>query len=65
MESKIKFKVIFSKEAGELISSIPEKARRKVLYNIDKVAHGEMDKELFKNIGEYGYMGALGRVALW
>ena len=49
-ESKTKIKVIFSKEARELLSSIPEKARRKVLYNIDKVANGEMDKELFKKL---------------
>lgn len=52
MESKVKFKVIFSKEARAFLSPLPEKARRKILYNIDKVANGEMDKELFKKLDD-------------
>lgn len=45
-----RFKVIFSKEVRAFLSSIPEKARRKILYNIDKVSAGEMNKELFKKL---------------
>ncbi len=50
MESNIKFKVIYSKEAIAFLSTLPEKAREKIVYNIDKVAYGEIDKELFKKL---------------
>lgn len=50
MESKLRFKVIFSREARVFLSALSEKARRKILYNIDKVANGEIDKELFKKL---------------
>ena len=50
METNRKFKVIYSKEARAFLSTLPEKARRKIIYNIDKVANGEIDKELFKKL---------------
>ena len=50
MESKRTFKVIYSKEARAFLSPLPEKARRKIIYNIDKVANGEVDKEIFKKL---------------
>ena len=51
METDIKFKVIYSKEAKAFLSTLPEKARKKIIYNIDKVAYGEIDKDLFKKLG--------------
>ncbi len=45
MGTNIKFKIIYSKEARVFLSTLPEKARRKVLYNIDKVAYGEIDRQ--------------------
>lgn len=52
MELKPRFKVIFSKEAREFMASIPQIARKKVAYNVDKVANGEIDKTLFKKLDD-------------
>lgn len=40
--------------ATEFISSLPEKAQKKVVYNINRVRGGEMDTNLFKKLGESG-----------
>lgn len=45
-----RLKVVLMDEASEFIRSIPEKARKKVTYNLLKVEGGEMDKELFKKL---------------
>lgn len=36
--------------AREFLSSLPEKAQRKITYNLLKVEGGEIDKELFKKL---------------
>lgn len=36
--------------AREFISSLPEKAQKKITYNLLRVEGGEMDKELFKKL---------------
>lgn len=38
--------------AKEYINSLPEKAKKKVAYNINRVSNGEMDNELFKKLGD-------------
>lgn len=38
--------------AREFIESLPEKARKKVVYNINRVSNGEIDNELFKKLGD-------------
>ncbi len=43
------FKVIYSDEVGNFLESIEEKARNKVIYNIDK-AKLTKDPELFKKL---------------
>lgn len=50
MDSKQTFRVIFSKEARAFLSTLSDKARKKVLYNVDKAAGGEINKELFKKL---------------
>ncbi len=37
--------------AREFISSLPEKAQKKITYNLLKIERGEIDKELFKKLG--------------
>ncbi len=37
-------------EAREFVSSLPEKAQKKITYNLLKVEGGEMDRELFKKL---------------
>lgn len=36
--------------AREFISSLPEKAQKKITYNLLKIEGGEMDRELFKKL---------------
>lgn len=38
------------READEFLQSLPQKARRKIFYNIDRVRSGEQDAELFKKL---------------
>lgn len=45
-----KIKVAFMDAARKFISSLPEKAQKKITYNLLKVEGGEMDKELFKKL---------------
>lgn len=42
--------VSFMDEAREFVSSLPEKAQKKITYNLLKVEGGEMDRELFKKL---------------
>lgn len=46
-----KIRVAFMDMAREFISSLPEKAQKKITYNLLKVEGGEIDKELFKKLG--------------
>lgn len=50
----MKIDVVFMQPATEFISSLPEKAQKKVVYNINRVRGGEMDTNLFKKLGESG-----------
>lgn len=43
-------KVAFMDMARAFIASIPEKAKKKVTYNLLKVQGGEMNKDLFKKL---------------
>lgn len=43
-------KVTFMDEAREFVYSLPEKAQKKITYNLLKVEGGEMDKDLFKKL---------------
>lgn len=39
-------------EAVDFIRSLPEKTRKKILYNIQRVEKGEVDKQLFEKLNE-------------
>lgn len=45
-----KFKTIFLQEAVEFLGSLPEQARGKIFYNIDKVEGGVVSNDLFKKL---------------
>ncbi len=47
-----KLKVVLMDEARDFIRTLPEKARKKVTYNLLKVEGGEMDKDLFKKLDD-------------
>lgn len=47
MELKPKFRVEYSNEAIEFLSSLPLQVRKKIGFNINKVANGVMDKTIF------------------
>lgn len=49
MEERI-FKVLFSAEADDFLSSLDAKARKKILFNIDRVACGEKNNILFSKL---------------
>lgn len=44
--------ILLSDEALAFVRSLPEKAKKKVTFNIRKVECGEMDKDLFKKISD-------------
>lgn len=44
-----KFKVVFTQEASDFLDSLPEKARNKVYFNIDKATYIN-DPEVFKKL---------------
>ena len=44
------FKVIMSAEVDAFLGTLQEDARAKIIYNVDKVANGYMDKDLFKKL---------------
>lgn len=54
MNSGVKKEIIYSEEVDEFLSSLPERAKKKILYNISLVAGGEIDNELFKKIDDDG-----------
>jgi len=45
--------VILLDEASEFLRSLPEKPRKKILYNILRVERGEIDKELFEKLNDH------------
>lgn len=47
-----KLNVLLLDEARDFLRNLPEKPRKKILYNIQRVQRGEMDKELFKKLGD-------------
>ena len=44
------FRVIMSGEVDAFLGTLQEDARAKIIYNVDKVANGYMDKDLFKKL---------------
>lgn len=50
MEARNKFNIIYSKEAIVFLSSLPIAVRKKIGYNIEKVATGIIDNTLFKKL---------------
>lgn len=48
MELKARFKVIMSSEADAFLDTLRQDIKDKIVYNVDKVANGYMDKDLFK-----------------
>lgn len=50
MEVKQKFRIVYSKEAISFLTAIPLAARKKIGYNIEKVAAGFVDNALFKKL---------------
>lgn len=44
------FKVIMSGEVDAFLSTLKQDVRAKIIYNVDKVANGFMDKDLFKKL---------------
>lgn len=39
-------------EAEEFLFSLPEKVRKKIVYNINRISNGEKDSELFSKLGD-------------
>ena len=50
MELKARFKVIMSSEADAFLDTLRQDIKDKIVYNVDKVAKGYMDKDLFKKL---------------
>lgn len=50
MELKARFKVIMSSEADAFLDTLRQDIKDKIVYNVDKVANGYMDKDLFKKM---------------
>lgn len=44
------FQVIFLQAVDEFLSTLPMKAREKIIYNMRKVKSGIMDADLFKKL---------------
>lgn len=44
------FRLALLEEAKRFLQSLPPQAYKKILYNIDRVAGGERNKELFKKL---------------
>lgn len=49
METKAKFKIIYSDEAIDFLNSIDVKAKAKIIYNVNR-SKFVLDKELFKKL---------------
>lgn len=50
MELKARSKVIMSSEADAFLDTLRQDIKDKIVYNVDKVANGYMDKDLFKKL---------------
>ena len=50
MELKARFKVIMSSDADAFLDTLRQDIKDKIVYNVDKVANGYMDKDLFKKL---------------
>ena len=50
MESLIQFEVVYMQEASEFLKDLQPQARKKLYYNIAKVANGLKDSDLFKKM---------------
>ena len=44
------FRLALLEEAKDFLQSLPEQAYKKILYNVDRVAIGEKNRELFKKL---------------
>lgn len=51
MEQKARFKIIYSDETIEFLNTLDEKARVKIMYNVNKSKY-VIDKELFKKLDD-------------
>lgn len=49
MEEKARFKIIYSDETIKFLNSLDEKAKAKIMYNVNKSKY-VIDKELFKKL---------------
>ena len=47
-----KINILLTDEAKAFVRSLPEKAQKKITFNILKVEGGEMDKDLFKKLND-------------
>lgn len=47
---RARFKVIMTAEVDTFLGALQEDIRAKIIYNVDKVANGYMDKDLFKKL---------------
>lgn len=47
-----KIRIAFMDMAREFIDSLPEKAQKKITYNLLKLEGGEMNRELFKKLDD-------------
>lgn len=50
MERQQMFRLMLTSEARDFLYSLPTQATKKILYNIDRVAGGEKNIELFKKL---------------
>lgn len=44
------FRLLLLEEAKDFLQSLPVQARNKILYNVDRIAGGERNNELFKKL---------------
>jgi len=51
--NETKLNVMLLDEASEFLRSLPEKPRKKILYNIQRVERGDIDKELFEKLNDH------------
>lgn len=47
-----KLRIILLDEAAAFVRSLPEKAQKKIVYNMNRIKHGEVDKELFEKLSD-------------
>lgn len=50
MDKPGKFKIIISEEVDKFLEKVSPKAKAKIFYNINLVAAGRMDREIFKKL---------------